>query len=485
MGVEEVIDAWGLGRYQKYLLVLCCGGYMSICAEIMVLIMSGPSLTDSFHHVSKMDFATLLSLTAVASSLSGIIVGYLAGMYGRRIPFILSSATVALFGFLSSFSVNFWMYVGLRIIVSIGNGGLSSIDHLLFNESIPAANRGKYTILVTVCGAAGILFIATISLFEYPFPLWRVISFSASIPMTLIFIFRLWISEESVRFLYISGDMKRYQETVNRITKFNLGVENDDDDQSDYSPLASLKNPSAEVPPPINASEDVSPAQRFFKFWTSTDRRSFVGLTIAWSCLGVSYWGLTSFLPEFLIQASVPANFTLFLMVLCEFPGLFLAIGMIEIWPLCGGISFFSAKCGRLFTLRFFSGCASFFSFFCAIIVITGPPSLLIIACCLVYMFLIPIWAILFVYTPENFPTTQRGFAMGWMLFVSGLTSIFSPFLSASLLTLPLYVYMLFWGGFLLVLFGVSCILRKETASIPLSSLDQEEQQRDEIKDFD
>merc|ERR1712012_278863 len=69
---------------------------------------------------------------------------------------------------------------------------------------------------------------------------------------------------------------------------------------------------------------------------------------------------------------------------------------------------------------------------------------------CLVYFSMIPNWGVLFIYTPESYPSELRGVAMGFFQTLQGLPSTCASFLSASLAPQG-QVYMLVWGGCLAV----------------------------------
>ncbi|KAF4662987.1 hypothetical protein FOL47_005980, partial [Perkinsus chesapeaki] len=131
-----------------------------------------------------------------------------------------------------------------------------------------------------------------------------------------------------------------------------------------------------------------------------------------------AYWGLTLFLPGFLVESGLDPDFNFFLMVLCEIPG-------------AVTIAFMFRRLSMRVSLYIFLGCASLASLSCTLASYFALPIAVAVASCLIYFFLIPSWCIIYVLTPAVYPPRYRGSASGLLNTVAVITGLVSPFLSA------------------------------------------------------
>ena len=146
--------------------------------------------------------------------------------YGRKIPFVISIALTALFGLISTVSPNFPFFLTFRSLVSIGIGGLGALDYTLFTEFTPKVHRGKFTLIVTIAGALGVLFCAGMAWIFIPLNLdiingWRIFIAIQAMPSLIIFIFRLIFSEETPRYLIGIGDVHKAYRILENIIIIN------------------------------------------------------------------------------------------------------------------------------------------------------------------------------------------------------------------------------------------------------------------------
>jgi sugar phosphate permease len=80
------------------------------------------------------------------------------------------------------------------------------------------------------------------------------------------------------------------------------------------------------------------------------------------------------------------------------------------------------------------------------------PSAAVVAGACVFYMFLIPVWGVLFVLTPEAYPVKHRGTAVGFHHMCKSLPSLVAPFIAAAILDSGLEAsFMFIWAGVIAV----------------------------------
>jgi hypothetical protein len=151
----------------------------------------------------------------------------------------------------------------------------------------------------------------------------------------------------------------------------------------------------------------------------SIDLTIFIPIAFLWFIQGFVYSGSLPFLGFFLVQSGVNPKLVFFLMALSEVPGVLLS-------------GYLSTKHGRELTLKVFWCLATFAGLFLTLAVTFSSNRVLIgLACCTYYCFHIPVWGLLFVFTPELFPAQVRGRAGGWVSLVKTAPMVVAPFVGS------------------------------------------------------
>ncbi len=155
----------------------------------------------------------LESTLTISLWLAGILVGalafgWLADGFGRRRLFILTLVLYATATFAAAFSVNFWMFLALRIVAAIGVGAEYSAVNAAVSELVPARWRGRAAALVMSFWPVGALLGGGLTLGVLavvpPHLAWRIVFGSGAI----VAIFALWARRtlpESPRWLMSRG----------------------------------------------------------------------------------------------------------------------------------------------------------------------------------------------------------------------------------------------------------------------------------------
>ncbi|EER01836.1 facilitative glucose transporter, putative [Perkinsus marinus ATCC 50983] len=418
--VERVIDNIGYGKFQYWLLVLCSVGYFAICAELLVVVFIQGEIMEEYH-LSQTGYAFFPFLTSLLSMISSTLFGYLSDCIGRKWPFVITLLISALAGIASAFSWSFWSLVMFRCIVAIGLGGLTSLDYLVYVEFTPQSRRCLYSTVVFIGGCLGVLYLAGVNLVNLSFsgiPQWRVLLILAAAPLLPTGILRWYFRCETPRYL-----MSRRKLSEAHMVLVHMAKENKCDSAT-VPPLDEFTcRAQEEAVGKVSSSE--SEKLGFFEalgkiYHGEEFARATIPLCLIWLLQATAYWGLTLFLPGFLVESGLNPNFTLFLMVLCELPGTAVIAVLLK-------------KMSMSVCLRIFQGCACLACLWCTLASYFNAPVVVAVASCAIYFFLIPCWCIIYVITPSVYPPRYRGSASGMLTAVAGVTGVVSPFISAAI----------------------------------------------------
>ncbi|EER03189.1 sugar transporter, putative [Perkinsus marinus ATCC 50983] len=417
--VEGLIDVIGYGRFQYWLLLLCSVGYFAVCSELLVVVFIQRQVMEEYN-LTPTRYAFFPFLTSLLSMISSTLFGYLSDRIGRKWPFVITLLISAVAGIASAFSWSFWSLVMFRCIVAIGLGGLSSLDYLIYVEFTPQSRRCLYSTIVFIGGCLGVLYLAGVNLANLSFsgiPQWRVLLVLAAAPLLPTAILRWYFRCETPRYLMSRRTVSEaHNVLVHMAHKNNSG----EDAVPTLDEFSSRTKEEA-------AGEQFSLETGRFGFGEALRyiyhgeefARATIPLCLIWLLQATAYWGLTLFLPGFLVQSGLNPNFTLFLMVLCELPGTAVIAVLLK-------------KMSMSVCLRIFEGCACLACLWCTLASYFGASVVVAVASCAIYFFLIPCWCIIFVLTPAVYPPRYRGSASGMLSAIAGLTGVVSPFISAT-----------------------------------------------------
>uniref|UniRef100_A0A0G4I755 Major facilitator superfamily (MFS) profile domain-containing protein n=1 Tax=Chromera velia CCMP2878 TaxID=1169474 RepID=A0A0G4I755_9ALVE len=501
--ISAVLDRAGVGRYQWRLLFMCALGYFAQCSELLVTVLASREMMRDFN-LSPLNYA-FLPFTVVASTFfSSYLIGWVSDRsLGRRLPFVLSLIFTGGFGLASAVAPNFWSLVLIRCLVGLGLGGIEVLDFVVFIEFASSAVRGRYSVWIFLAGILGVLYIAGLNLANLDslvggVAAWRVLLVLAALPAFPAVLFRCWWTDESPVFLVSKGKRKEAFQVLLRICRVNRldervvlpseadflseGREGSEEgvrqqkhrmedegeivrvaegDEEGGNEGGSLRGDGRDLS--IERVEETAGRQsglvgvvasawaHLRRMWMYDPWTLALPLLMIWFFQSVAYWGFTLFLPSFLAASGVAPRMTIFLMVASELPGAALLYFVVD-------------RQGRLFSLRLFlllaSLSAALCTLFSAFAVQPGGYSeetapilriCLAVSCCLLYFSLIPIWAVLFVFTPEAYPVHLRATAVGFFQTATNVPGLFTPFLSAYLTERGQpWVYMALWAAVVL-----------------------------------
>ena len=433
--LEEMLDNAGFGWFQIRICLLCAMGYFAVGSELLTMVMTQTGVMAEFDITSSLSFSWLPFCANLASFVAAIAIGKVIDKLGRKWPFILCIAVSAVFALLCSVAPSFPVLTVFRSVVGFGLGGIAVIDYVVLVEVCPSAWRNTACQIVFVSGCLGVIYVALLGMVPWPsiaptIDTWRCMMFAGGVPLVATVALRAIVSTDTPKFLVTSGKVEeayRLLETIHR-TNSEAKFFRPKSRAVSQAGVSIIEFRTRVVEEQLSVSQsDRGQLSQVLK------QAVTVPLAVVWIVQSLVYWGLTTFLPVFLTSAGISPTHGLLAMGLAELPGVVIATALSQ------------------YKSRPFALCVCF-ALSCVGAVTTGvsvsahwPPAAVVTGACLFYMFLIPIWGILFVLTPETYPVRFRGTAVGFHHMCKSVPSLAAPFIAAAILESGLE------GGFMFI----------------------------------
>lgn len=161
-------------------------------------------LSDSFpvFRDSPVLSGTAVSIIVFGAMLGAPIFARLADRVGRRPTLLLINAVYLAGCLLLTVSQWAWMIVVVRGMIGLAAGGSTAVVPVYFAEICPAAERGRYGVLIQFAVTSGILtaYLAGYGLsFIDLLPPWRLMFLAGALPALVFFSLNHWLLIESPR----------------------------------------------------------------------------------------------------------------------------------------------------------------------------------------------------------------------------------------------------------------------------------------------
>ncbi|MDB6445046.1 MFS transporter [Pseudomonas sp. 21TX0197] len=344
-----------------------------------------------------------------SSSFFGMVVGaslsgMLADRFGRKPVFQWSIVLWGVASYLCSTAQDIETLTLFRILLGIGMGMEFPIAQSMLSELIPARQRGRYIALMDGFWPLGFVAAGALSYFLLPVIGWRDIFLVLAVPAVFVLVIRFFIPE-SPRWLEQAGRDGEADAVLGRIedkVRRSLG--------------------SQALPEPIRLPRQVDAPGTFFsalaRIWSPLYRQRTMMIWSVWFFALLGFYGLTSWLSALLQQSGFAVTQSVYYTVLISLggiPGFLMAAWLVERWgrkPVCvmtllgGGV------------MAFLYGQSAVFG---------GNVGLLIGTGLLMQFFLFGMWAVLYTYTPELYPTSARATGSGFASAVGRIGSLLGP----------------------------------------------------------
>ncbi|RVE65799.1 hypothetical protein OJAV_G00119980 [Oryzias javanicus] len=455
--VDDALEAIGFGVFQWKISLLTGLSWVGDAMEMMILSILGPELHCEWS-LPSYQVALITSVVFIGMGFGSPVWGNVSDKYGRKVGLTICMCWTFYYGILSAFAPIYGWLLALRGFVGLGIGGAPQ-SVTLYSEFLPVKARGICIVLIGAFWAIGAVFEVLLALWVMPTLGWRWLLGLSALPMGLFVCFCFWLPE-SPRFDVLAGRREKALETLARIAK----------DNGKPMPQGTLT-----VYKQTNRGQ-------LKDLFSPQYRKTTLLLWFLWFANAFSYYGIVLLTTE-LFQAGdlctvtqggkieprcslecqylTPADYKdLLWTTLAEFPGLLVILLAID---------YMGRKKSMALCFFMFSLCV--LPLFACIGRIT-----LTIFIFISRAFISGGYQVVFVYTPEVYPTETRALAMGTSSAIARIGALITPFVAQVLLRTSVYVTLAVYCACGLVAGIASLLLPIETLGRGLqeSNLDQE-----------
>ncbi|MDE2611616.1 MAG: MFS transporter [Burkholderiales bacterium] len=350
--------------------------------------------------LSSAQAGMLGSASFVGMALGALCSGATADRFGRKPVFQISMVVWGVGSFLCSTAGDATSLGIYRLILGIGMGMELPLAQTMLSEFIPAKSRGRY--LAMMDGNWPLAFISAGLLSYYVLAAhgWRTLFLIESIPAVFLFAVRRYVPE-SPRWLESRGrhlDAANIVERIERVVMSRLGLTS--------LPMA---NPSS-----IAMREE----QGLKVLWSRGYRRRTLTVGSLWFFSLLGFYGLNTWLGALLQETGLTVTksvlFTIYIS-LGGVPGFLWAAWAVERW-------------GRKITcvITLVGSAAMIFAFGRISPLSPSQPALISVGA-LMQFFTFGMWAVLYTYTPELYPSRARASGCGFASFLGRIGALIGP----------------------------------------------------------
>lgn len=447
-----LIDSSMNKPFYRKLMVLSGLGYTFDALSTAIIAFILPIITTPFK-LTGLESGVLGASALIGYLIGATFWGLIGDRFGRKNSIQYTLIIYTIFTLISAFSINFTQLTLLRVVAGFGVGGESAVIAPYFSEFIPRSIRGKYTGYVTGFFSFGFIAAAILGYFLVPVPVigWRLATIVAALPVFYVIVFRFKLPE-SPRWLRLKGKDADADAVVSTIHG-NLDLPQNIDGVSSEKYVEGIYKT-------LEKSQDKSAKKEssFREIWSKKYVRRTTMLWILWFTTGFAYYGFFTFAPTLLVDLGYSIVTSLgvsLLSYIMQTPGYYVA-------------AFISEKIGRKTLLAFFMLAG-------AVVAIALAYSrnfiLIVLFYALMSFFLNGLFGGVYIYTPEQYPTSFRTSGMGYASSFARVGAIISPILFGALV-LSIHFSGVFAMSFIIMLIGALAviILGKETTSKDLEA---------------
>ena len=429
--------------YQHVIILIVATAFFFDSMDLGAMTFTLGSIRKTFA-LSSADAGLLASMSFFGMAFGAAGAGMLADRFGRmvifRVSMILWGASSLLCGLAPDL---FWLAV-FRVLLGIGMGMEFPLAQSIVSEMAPASSRGRYVALLDGGWPAGFIASGILCLIVLSFLSWRWVFILEAIPAVFVFASRRYVPE-SPRWLADRGYHDQAEATMRMIE--------DKVRQRTGQPL----------PEPQRIPETAARSERapFLALWRGEYVKRSIMVWILWFFALLGFYGLTTWLGALLQHAGYAVTRSVYYTVLISLagvPGFLASAWLVEAWGrkvTCVAMLLGSA------VMAYFYGSA-------------GSVTALICFGLAMQFFMFGMWAILYAYTPELYPTRARATGCGYASAVGRVGALIGPAVVGIILPVAgqAGVFTLGAGAFVLAALAVT-VLGEETKGRPLEAISQ------------
>lgn len=343
------------------------------------------------------------SASFVGMGIGALSSGVLADRFGRKPVFQVSMIIWGVGSYLCSTADSPQVLAAYRLLLGLGMGMELPLAQTLMSEFIPARQRGKYLALMDGNWPIAFICAGLMSYYVLSAYTWRTMFLLGAIPALFLFVIRRYVPE-SPRWLESKGRHEEAAGIVDRIEKVVMRK----------LKLSSLP----EIMPALSAAEPETSGLRVL--WSREYRSRTLTVWGLWFFALLGFYGLNTWIGALLQQSGLGVSQSVLYTVYISIggiPGFLWAAFAVERWgrkPAC-------------VTTLVGGACMAFLY---GKVAGSNPDAMtLLISGGMMQFFMFGMWAVLYTYTPELYPTRARASGCGMASTVGRIGSLLGPML--------------------------------------------------------
>lgn len=408
------LDRLPVSRFHRRVLVALAFAFFFELADLNTFSYVAPALR--VHLGMTIDqIAFITSASFVGMFLGATIGGRMADFLGRRRGLLAAVVWFSLFSGLNALAENVATMIAARFLTGVGLSAMTVTAITYLSETMPSAYRGRMQAATLGVGLLGIPVMAFFARGVIPISAdsWRFVFLFGA--LGILDFFLLWRLPESPRWSNTHGQSEQAAADVDRIE-------------------ADVATATGKALPPVRALTEPEQARspRIRDLFMPGLGRRTIMLLIAWIFQTLGFYGFVAWVPTLLVAHGFSLTESLSFSALTTIgavPGAFFA------WPL-------SDRFGRKYPIVFVSAGIAAAGILYG--VTFNPVAIVIFGFCV--SFLIQTFAaLLYAYTPEQYPTELRNFGSGLAYGAGRLANFGGPVIVALIFGafgyVPVFVY--------------------------------------------
>ena len=450
----QTLDEIGFGVYHWKLLVICGFGWLSDCMWIQAVASILPQVQIEFQ-VPTAAASAIPSCLFSGMFVGATLFGFIADAYGRMYPFFSTMFLTSLCSCVSIFSPSLYALCITVFLVGVSVGGNMPVDSIYYLEFCPPRHQSSLTSLsVFFSLGSALTSLVAFVIFDHSVAsetqlllfqgivAWRVVLFILSMVCLLLFVCRVALLRriESPKHLLVKGRQEEAFQVLSQLISDN------------HSQL------TLSLDDIILMDDEVPDANEGPSMFDCHYRVTSLLLFCIWICINFAYTAFNALLAKFMQLKGVSSQNTyisLLIYTCASIPAVFMAMALVD-------NSRFQRK-GTLSLSSFLTGCSILL--FCYM----TDPSSIVASASLANIFATMMYAVLYTYTPEVFPTPIRARANGVCGALGRVAGIVAPIVAGASMSVSIDFPLWLSTAALTLAAILSLLLPIETMSKPLA----------------
>ncbi|MET8247801.1 MFS transporter [Streptomyces sp. NPDC005202] len=395
-----------LSRIHRRLLIIGGLGYTFDGADAAIIAFILPVVAQQWA-LSAGQISLLASALLIGFLFGALTAGTLGDKLGRKKVMLGSLIVYTGMTLVAAFSPNYWVLFTFRVLAGAGIGAESAIIAPYLSEFVPGRHRGRFIGAVAGFFSFGYVVSALIGRYVIsPFDDgWRYAQLILAVPILVVIWWRRSMPE-SPRYLLCKGRVEEAEQVVGALEE-------------------AVRKETGAALPPVPAEPDsvsatghlahASMGKKLAVLWSGPyAKRTFVAW-VMWFCLTFAYYGFFTMMPKLLADSgmTVVKSFSFVLYIyLAQIPGYFSA-------------AFLSEYLDRKRSIALYLSGATLSALGMALSDSSGA---IIGFGAALSLFMNGVYALLYTYTPETYPTEIRATGQGTASAFGRIGGIIAPF---------------------------------------------------------